>query len=165
MDRVAVQALRAARRAGEPEFITSPTRVTETGLVIPAIRACTDENRWVLQESWTHETPAFRLTLPGGWDSDLASVPGPLRRWINAFEMGITGPLVHDFIYNHGGELPEGSASPPRKFTRREADALLVRLMKLERVGAWRRLLAWVCARALGWSHWGVRGSRLPLPG
>ena len=162
METEPARALRRARRSGEPEFVTTPTRVEETGLVIPAIRARTAGGRWVLQEAWRHRTPAYTLTVPAGWDTDLASVPGPLRRWVSALQMGITGPLAHDFVYDHGGALPDGCCVPPRRFTRREADLLLLRLMRLERVRGWRRLAGWACARALGWTHWGVRGSRLP---
>jgi hypothetical protein len=50
----------------------------------------------------------FTLTVPAGWSTDLASVPGPLKRSVNDFLLGVTGPLVHGFIYDHGGELPDG---------------------------------------------------------
>ena len=161
METEAARALRAARASGQPEFATTPTRVGGTGLLIPPIRARTDERRWVLEDAWSWRTPAFTLTVPRGWDSDLASVPPPLRRWLNAFQLGITGPLVHDFIYDHGGRPPEGACVPPRRFTRRETDALFFRLMRLERVRPWRRWTGWLFTRALGWTHWGVRGSRL----
>lgn len=162
METDAAQALRRARSSGEPEFITSPTRVAGTGLVIPAIRARTDGPRWELQEDWCRGIGAWTLTVPAGWSTDLASVPGPLKRWVNAFQLGVTGPLVHDFLYDYGGELPDGCCIPPHRFARREADRILLRLMRLERVRPWRRAVGWSVTRSMGWTHWGVRGSRVP---
>ena len=157
--------LRRARQSGRPDFVTTPTRVASTGHVIPPIRAETDRPRWRLEEDWTYEGDGYRITVPEGWHTDLASIPGPVRGWLTDFMLGVTGPLLHDFLYDHGGEPPEGSCLPPRRFTRRETDALLVRLAALERVPRRRRLTGWAFARAMGWSHWGVRGSRLPLTG
>lgn len=157
--------LRRARRSGRPDFVTTPTRVASTGHVIPPIRAETGRPRWRLEEDWTYHGDGYQITLPRGWDTDLASIPRPLHGWLTDFMLGVTGPLLHDFIYDHGGELPEGSCRPPRTFTRREADVLLVRLAALERVPRRRRLLGWAFSRALGWTHWGVPGSRIPGTG
>lgn len=162
METAAAQQLRRARAAGEPEFVTDPTRVEETGLLIPAVHARPDARLWRLQDDWTYEGDGFRLTVPRGWETDLASIPGTLRPWLNDFLLGITGPLAHDFIYDHGGCPPPGSCDPPRRFTRWEADRILLRLMRLERVRRWHRTVSFLFVRAAGRTHWGVRGSRLP---
>jgi hypothetical protein len=148
------RALRAARQSGSPEFIETPTRVESTGLVIPPVRAETRRRCWQLDDEWSYDDGEWRMTLPRGWRTDLASVPPRLSEYFNSFEFGITGPLLHDFLYEHGGRLPEGSCVPDRRFTRREADALLHRLMRAERVPRWRRALAYTVARMAGWTHW-----------
>lgn len=154
MDTKPARALHEARRSGRPEFIHTPTRVESTGLVIPPIRAETHRRCWTLEQEWSYEEPAWRLTIPRGWRTDLASVPPPLDLSFNGFAFGITGPLLHDFLYEHGGRPPPGSCVPQRRFSRREADALLLRLMREERVPAWKRIPAYTVARLGGWTHW-----------
>jgi hypothetical protein len=154
METEAARQLQAARESGEPDFLTTPTRVESTGLVIPSIYSEPQRRLWRLQEDWIHETLQWTFTVPAGWETDLATVPGPLRNAVNSFEFGITGPLLHDFLYAHGGSPPEGTCRPWHRFTRREVDHLFRELMQKEKVPTWRRNLGYAVVRALGWTHW-----------
>lgn len=155
MDTKPARSLRAARKSGEPGFITTSTRVESTGLVIPPIRAEVKSLGWRLERDWDCSAGDCKLILPRGWETDLATVPRLLKRFFNSFEFGVTGPLVHDFLYDHAGCPPEGSCEPWRRFERKEVDRLMVRLMKEERVSPWRRLLGYAVTRLAGWTHWG----------
>ena len=150
----AARALRAASRSGSPDFVRTPTRVESSGLAIPPICADTHRRCWQLEQDWCYGTQQWRLTIPEGWKTDLASVPRPLSSSFNAFEFGVTGPLIHDFLYEHGGRLPPGTCVPSRRFTRREADELLAELVRAERVPPWKQQLAYGVARLGGWTHW-----------
>lgn len=154
METEAARKLREARRSGDPDFVTTPTRVESTGLVIPPIHRETRGGVWRVQEDWTYDGPGYRLTVPQGWESDLASVPKVLHPWLNSFQFGVAGPLAHDFVYEHGGRVPEGTCVPYRVFTRREADDLLLALMRAERVAPRFQRLGYLFTRALGWTHW-----------
>lgn len=68
----------------------------------------------MLQEEWSCQEEAFTFTAPRGWESDLASIPAPLRRWTNAFALGVRGPLAHDFIYDDGGAPRRGVGARAR---------------------------------------------------
>lgn len=154
METEAARALRAARRSGEPKIFTTPTRVASTGLVIPAIEAETGGRRWRVRQDWVCDAGICRLTVPAGWETDLASVPPLMRHYINSFAFGIAGPLLHDFLYEHGGDPPDGTCRPWRHFTRPEVDAMFLQLMRAERVPRSRRHFAYRVVRLLGWTHW-----------
>lgn len=154
MEVEAAQFLRAARASGEPDFITTPTRVESTGLLIPPIRYHTESEMWRLESDWQYRAPAFTLTIPHGYETDLASVPQPLRHFVNCFEFGITGPLLHDFLYTYVGCPPSDSCVPWRRFSRREVDDHFLSLMEEERVPSWKRRLGYSAVRLGGWTHW-----------
>ena len=85
---------------------------------------------------------------------DLSSIPRLFWPVIAPFELSITAPLVHDFLYAHGGEPPPGSVSPPRTYTRRETDRIFRVIMRAEGVAAWRRILGYAAVRLFGRSAW-----------
>jgi hypothetical protein len=158
METVAAQALQAARATGRPDFRTTPTRVESTGLVIPPIHYDLRTGLWRLEESWRCHGPGWTLTIARGHETDLASVPWPVRGYLNAFQFGITGPLLHDFLYACGGDPPRGACVPWRSFRRPEVDRIFLSLMEQERVPAWRRTLGYAAVRIGGAGHWEAHG-------
>ena len=94
------------------------------------------------------------ITVPAGFRFDLSSVPRVFWSLIAPFELSIAAPLVHDFLYRHGGKPPEGSVAPPRAYTRAEADRTFRAMMEAEGVSAWRRTAAYLAVRAFGGRAW-----------
>jgi len=107
---------------------------------------------WRLPEDY--EFPVARLwtTVPGGFLTDLASVPRWLTPFIQRDELGGAAPVIHDFLYQTGG----AGLEPPLKpaLSRRQVDALFRMFMRLEEVPAWRRGVAWGAVRLAGWACW-----------
>jgi len=121
----------------------------------PPIVSCRrDDDCWVLEADYVYVHDAHRITLPAGFESDLASVPGPLQRLVSPFDLSIVAPLVHDFLYKHRGDPPDGRITPERDYTRRQADVLFGEIMADEGIVAWRRAGAYSAVRAFGWLPW-----------
>ena len=107
----------------------------------------------------------FRIVIPVGFRHDGASVPrlvytlsgltpdGPIR----------AAALVHDFLYRYDGRLPDGSIlielSPDQwvpyqlEFSRKQADQLFLRLMKLSGIRWSQRWVAYLAVR-IGGPRW-----------
>lgn len=105
---------------------------------------------WELVEPYPLDRPGFSLRIPAGFQFDLASIPRFFWRVIAPFELSLSAPLVHDFLYACQGHPPEGTVVPPRTFTRLESDRLFLVLMRLEGVPLWRRWLAYCAVRLFG---------------
>lgn len=93
--------------------------------------------------------------IPAGFKFDLASVPRPLWWLIAPFELTITAPLIHDFLYQNAGKPPQGTVVPATTFSRKAADQLFLEVMRREGVSAWRRRLAYLATRLFGSFWWG----------
>lgn len=104
-----------------------------------------NKDRWRLEKAFS----AGSVEVPAGFEFDLASIPRPLWWLIAPFELSLAAPLVHDYLYRHGGVLPDG-----RRFTRADADRLFLEIMRAERVPYWRRVLAFPAVRLFGWTGW-----------
>jgi hypothetical protein len=109
---------------------------------------------WQLEAAYTYRDGETAVTVPAGFRFDLSSVPRVFWSLIAPFELSIIAPLVHDFLYRHGGDPPAGSIQPPRTYTRSEADRLFLTIMRLEGVPRWRRVVAYLAVRVFGRSSW-----------
>lgn len=142
------------------------------------------EGRYILlggyRYVWSDRGLDKKIVVPVGLETDGASVPRLL--WTIT---GLTpdGPiraaaLVHDFLYRHGGKLPEGAllgrnpsgAFIPLdhyEFTRAEADGLFHQIMLQSGISARKAWLAWAGVRMGGWTAWGKnhRQTRLAAHG
>ena len=112
------------------------------------------EGQWRLEADYTYRDGDTAITVPAGFRFDLSSVPRLFWPLIAPFELSVAGPLVHDFLYRHGGRAPEGAVEPPRTYTRREADGLFRTMIEAEGVPAWRRTIAYLAVRAFGGGAW-----------
>jgi hypothetical protein len=109
-----------------------------------------------------HEGTTYRLTIPAGFQCDLASVPRILWWWISPFDLGAAA-IPHDWIYSHGGKLPDGSHQKlvngtwenlPQAWTREEADRLFARMMRDVGVPRFMRRRAYNAVRLFGGGAW-----------
>jgi hypothetical protein len=99
---------------------------------------------WILLEDFTYTDNYYHIKVPKGFKTDLASIPRFFWRLIAPFELSLAAPLVHDYLYRHGGNVPSGN------FTRSDADWFFLSIMREERVPAWRRWAAYVAVRLFG---------------
>ena len=116
----------------------------------PSVTYDVEMGMWIVTEDYPITVSngkglELALLLPDGYITDLASIPRFLWRIIAPFELSITAPLVHDFLYRNGG---------CRTFTREETDLIFLWIMKKEGVIWWRRNLAYPAVRVFGRSSW-----------
>lgn len=140
---------RARRLASEPVTIRAST------LPAPVLTYVVASEEWRLEATYVYAAPGATFRLPAGFRFDLASVPRWLWWLIAPFELSITAPLVHDFLYRYAGDPPSGAVSPPTRFTRREADTLFRTTMAEEGVSPARRFVAFWAVRLFGGTAWG----------
>lgn len=101
-------------------------------------------NLWTTLNEVSYKTDGgIVITIPKGYEYDLASIPR-LAWWaIAPYELGILSPLIHDYLYEKKGS--DGVK------TRKEADLIFLELMEKEGVSRWRRTAAYYSVR------WGAR--------
>lgn len=110
--------------------------------------------KWRLEQPFIYQDKDNQITVPAKFEFDIASIPRPFWWLIAPFELSISAPLVHDFLYCYRGEPPRGSIIPPRCYTRRQTDILFRSMMKEEGVWLWRRSAAYWAVRWFGWKAW-----------
>jgi hypothetical protein len=130
-----------------------PVDVVASRLPAPVLTYLGDR-RWRLEDDYTYHDRDHRITVAAGFEFDLSSVPRALWSVIAPFELSIVAPLVHDFLYEYGGDPPPGSIQPPRTYTRREVDDMFRSITETEGVAPWRRRLAYWAVRTFGRWAW-----------
>lgn len=120
----------------------------------PPILTYLGGRHWRLEASYTYHDGRTAITVPAGFRFDLSSVPRALWSVIAPFELSIVAPLLHDFLYQCGGQPPDVSIDPPRSYTRAEVDRMFLEIMRAEQVAAWRRVLAYAASRVFGGGAW-----------
>lgn len=99
----------------------------------------------------------YLLTALKGFRTDLASIPRLLTVFVTVRDLSTTAPMFHDLLYRTGGcvRLPLGTVLPEGKaFSQKEADDLFLELMTREKVGFFKRNLAYGAVRLGGRSAW-----------
>lgn len=139
----------AAFRATNEEI-----RVEGSGLPGPVLTYVGGKD-WRLESAYHYDHRGTGITVPAGFIFDLSSVPRALWWLIAPFELSVTAPLLHDFLYREAGDPSPGSIRPPRVYSRREADVLFREVMEQEGVAKWRRDLGYAAVRVFG--HWAWR--------
>ena len=129
--------------------------IEESALPAPILTYIVAEKTWELEEPYPYEDGPTTITVPAKFKFDLASVPRPIWWLISPFDLSIAAPLIHDFLYRYHGAPPEGTVTPPRTYTRKEADMLFRKIMEQEGVWAWRRIAAYHAVRLFGAPRWG----------
>jgi hypothetical protein len=130
-----------------------PVEIAASSLPPPVVTYLGND-RWRLEADYIYQDGDHGITVPAGFEFDLSSVPRAFWSLIAPFELSITAPLLHDFLYHYGGRPPAGAVEPPHAYTRREADDLFRTVMEKEGVPAWRRLPAYAAVRLFGGRAW-----------
>ena len=74
--------------------------------------------------------------MPAGFEFDLSTIPRIFWPLIGPFELSIVAPLLHDFLYTHGGKPPAGSVgAAANPTTRAEVDRMFREIMASGRPG------------------------------
>lgn len=120
----------------------------------PPVLTFIGAGRWRLEQPYDYRDGDTVISIPAGFEFDLSSVPRLFWFLIAPFELSIAAPLLHDFLYRFGERPPPGSVTPPRAYTRAEADRMFREIMRAEGVSAWRRVLAYAAVRLFGRSAW-----------
>ena len=106
---------------------------------------------WETSEPWTVQANGAQVTIAEGFRFDLASIPHLFRSILDKEDLGVAGPLTHDWLYQHRGQV---QAVPPTRFTRRATDRVFRQIMGQDGVGFIRRWVAWAAVRGFGWFPW-----------
>lgn len=94
-------------------------------------------NTWVVDELHTRHG----VTVPCGFETDLASVPRVFWAVYPPFGKYIEASVIHDYLYR-------------QKFNRKEADKLFRKIMKEDGVGFLTRNLFYFAVRFFGWTQY-----------
>lgn len=117
--------------------------------------------------TWEAEGAIWRIVIPEGFEYDGASVPRLLWSIVGVSRDGLhrAAALVHDWIYRHGGILPDASFWKDNHsiecfpWRRHQADKLFANILALSGVSRLKRRLMYLGVRAGGWIAW--RGAQL----
>jgi hypothetical protein len=137
------------------ELENKQVTIQASALPSPVVTFLVAEKRWRLEQAYSLRTNGHQITVPERFEFDLASVPRALWSLIAPFELSISAPLVHDFLYRFAGEPPAGSVAPLKVFSRPETDVVFRDTMEEEGVSAWRRATAYRMVRWFGSGAWG----------
>lgn len=113
---------------------------------------------WEVLADYEFHGYSIDLLIPQGFVCDLASIPRLLWRIIAPHELGIVAPLVHDWLYRHGGRHQSGTVD------RLAADGIFREIMIAEGVAPWRRVLAYRAVRLFGWRAWKAAAASCAAP-
>lgn len=107
-------------------------------------------DKWLVKEDFQVNIDGYNLTVPRGFKTDLASIPWLLRGITNTYQLGITGPVVHDYCYVKKGLIDDYGS----KITRQQSDRFFAALMFNEHVPIWRINAAYYAVRVFGRIWW-----------
>jgi hypothetical protein len=110
---------------------------------------------WALMEDYTVEVCGILITIPKGFQTDLASIPKCLQWCIGRpgeNDFRVAG-LVHDWLYYvHTARCIATGAWVA--VTRNQADNCLYELLKRNGVSAWRYKSIWWAVHEFAEGHW-----------
>jgi len=113
---------------------------------------------------WVKAGVRRRITVPEGFDYDGASVPRFAWSICGLHPDGLirAAACIHDWLYEHKGELPYDSyqrlrwpdvwENVPKVWTRRNADRMFGRIMRESGIRKIRRRVAYLAVRGFGWT-------------
>ena len=117
------------------------------------------EGLWRLEHGYFYENGPIGIAMPEGFLFDLASIPR-LGWWLIApFELTIEAALIHDGLYRTGGCPAWVRVGAPARFTRREADLILLSMMRRDGVPEWKCRSAFRAVRLFGGAAWAGAGA------
>jgi len=102
------------------------------------------ENIWILQEKLIYKTSSFTLTVPIGFETDLASTPKLIWNLIPPFGLYTDAAVLHDFMYS----------THPQPFVRKDADDIFYHNLLGSGVSKAKALSMYYAVRLFGGTHW-----------
>jgi hypothetical protein len=130
---------------------------------LPSVYVTYDTRRkvWVLMFDYKLSLPVdhrerIDVTIPAGFEFDLASIPRPIWPLIGSFELSLVAPLIHDYFYHYTGRpvyhrrALDGQPVPRgvwHEVSRAEADRIFLDLMLREGVTPWKARAAYHAVR------------------
>ena len=104
---------------------------------------------WTLVEDFHIKLPnGDNMLVPKGYWTDFASIPRPLKVFVD--HLGIDNPafLIHDYMYNFGGyKTTKSKARTNKDVTRAFADKTMRQLQKQYGANIFRRWTFWKAVR------------------
>ena len=131
-----------------------PVQIAASRLPSPVV-SYVSGRLWRLEDPYAYQDQNHQITVPAQFEFDLSSVPRWLWWLIAPFELAVSAPLLHDFLYRYSGSPPSGTVSPPRSYSRGQADRVFREIMEHEGVPGWRRTLGYLAVRVFGALAWG----------
>ena len=126
--------------------------------LLPAVVSWDQLNQeWRLASDYEIKSKNIQIRIPKGFTFDLASIPRLLWPIIGPMELSVVAPLAHDYIYFHGGKIPEEqllTSGQHKPISRKEADEIFFDLMEQEGVSWIRKTLAFYAVHFLGDRFW-----------
>jgi hypothetical protein len=105
---------------------------------------------WEVISDFTIDIDNIKITIPAGFETDLATIPWAMRGLINTYELGLTAPIVHDYCYVQQGLI----GADGRSICREQADRFFAALMFADGVAIWRIACAYYAVRECGRIWW-----------
>lgn len=109
-------------------------------------------DQWFLVKPFIFEFRCKQIEIPINF-AFKASIPRPLWNWIGPNDLGMTPPLIHDYLYDNKGII-EDRFGQIIEYTRKDADVEFLRRMKLLHIPYITRNAAYLAVRLLGWTYW-----------
>jgi hypothetical protein len=111
-----------------------------------------DLDCWWVERSFEYTTELLdrgltKLYIPGGWHTDLASVPVWARWLIPRSGKYNQAAVLHDWIYRSGGIMRDENGDIICILSRKQADQLFYEAMKLLKVPKWKRKVMYRAVR------------------
>lgn len=116
-------------------------KTAQESFLSPLVVQYEDGRNWVVYEPFTYISPRITITIPKGFETDFASIPRILWRWMPPTDWRIGKPsIIHDFIYRN----------PSILFTRQEADSELREAMHCVGASLFDRNAVYYAVRGFG---------------
>lgn len=109
-----------------------------------------NDTHWRVERGFTFFPEKFApVFVPGGFETDLASVPRFLWTLIPPFGKHSQAAVIHDFLYKMRKDI---TFTGPKR-SRKECDQIFLDAMKALDVPMWKRQTMYRAVRAFGWAH------------
>jgi hypothetical protein len=111
-----------------------------------------DDGKWILVQDLLYVSDVAKclITVPAGFQTDLASVPRLPLVFLLAGDCAREAAVVHDYLYS------------THEVDRATADAVLLEASAATGVPWWRRQLMWAGVRLGGAGHWDPEPEQAP---
>ena len=108
-------------------------------------------SKYQLDRDYIYPGDGYTINVIRPFVYDRASIP-PIF-WILGLDkdaVGNVAPLIHDYLYRHGGVLPQNQVTPYRKFLRKDADKIFRDALKKCGVPPWKYKAAYAAVSVAG---------------